>query len=188
MRTGEWARRVTAALKRCKYVILVALIGVGLLLLPSGSSEERASEETPEARLDENAYVAQLEAELSALLSSMQGAGEARVILTLKTGAETRYQTDSTAVRDADDGKERTEQTEKTVILSAGSAYDEAAVTAVTYPTFQGALVLCRGGDDPVVKLNCTQAVCALTGLRSDCVTVIKGSVASQNQSMEESE
>ena len=53
---------------------------------------------------------------------------------------------------------------ESTVILSTDSG-EEAVLVTQRYPTFQGALVICPGGEDPAVRLALTQAVAALTGL-----------------------
>ena len=64
---------------------------------------------------------------------------------------------------------------ESTVILSTDSG-EEAVLVTQRYPTFQGALVICPGGEDPAVRLALTQAVAALTGLGSDRITVCKGS------------
>ena len=72
----------------------------------------------------------------------------------------------------AADAQEREEQT---VVISTGSGEETVLITQ-KYPTFQGALVVCRGGDDPVVQLTLTRAVSALTGLGSDRITVCKGS------------
>jgi stage III sporulation protein AG len=47
-------------------------------------------------------------------------------------------------------------------------------VTQRRYPTYRGALVVCRGGDRPEVKLAVTEAVAALTGLSADRITVAK--------------
>ena len=60
------------------------------------------------------------------------------------------------------------------MILSEGSAYDKAAVSAVRYPQFQGAVVVCQGADRPSVRLDIINAVSALTGLGSDRITVVK--------------
>ena len=42
-------------------------------------------------------------------------------------------------------------------------------------PVYQGALVVCSGGDDPQVKLALYEAVSALTGLRTDKISICKG-------------
>ena len=47
-------------------------------------------------------------------------------------------------------------------------------VTKVTAPECLGALIVCSGGDDPEVKLRIVNAVCSLTGLGSDRVTILK--------------
>ena len=171
--TGEWSKKLLGGLKRYKYVALVILIGLALLLIPTKSTQKKTDPETKQTN-DEAAFLADVEQRLALTLAQMQGAGEVRVMLTLKTGAETRYQTDVSTATETGENSERSSREQKTVILSAGSAYDEAAVSAVEYPRFQGALILCQGANDPVVKLNCINAVSALTGLKSDQITVVK--------------
>ena len=168
---SEWPKKLLDGLKKYKYAAIVVLIGLALLLIPGKSSQQETAA-APEPVRDDAAYVAEVEARLTQTLAQMQGAGEVRVMLTLKTGSETRYQMDVSTSTEDDGARSSREQ--KTVILSAGSAYDEAAVSAVEYPRFQGALILCQGANDPVVKLNCINAVSALTGLKSDQITVVK--------------
>lgn len=169
--TSEWPKKLLDGLKRYKYAAIVIVIGLALLLIPGKSTKAEPAQQ-PEEALDEASYLSGVEARLEQTLAQMHGAGEVRVMLTLKTGSETRYQTDVSTSTEDDGARSSREQ--KTVILSAGSAYDEAAVSAVEYPRFQGALVLCQGANDPVVKLNCINAVSALTGLKSDQITVVK--------------
>lgn len=165
----EAAGRVLAALKKYKYVALVLLLGVALLLLPSKSGETTETVEQT-AETDDEAYRLALEERLSAILTETTGAGRVLVLLTLRTGTQTVFQTDTSITADA----ERSSEERKTVILSRGSAYDEAAASAVEYPLFQGALVVCEGADDPTVRLGVVNAVSALTGLSSSHITVLK--------------
>ena len=73
---GDGRDRLLAWLGRCKYVLLVGLVGLGLLLWPSGQGEDTHSPtaDTEEARLGE-------------LLSSMEGVGRAEVLLSEKGAA-----------------------------------------------------------------------------------------------------
>jgi stage III sporulation protein AG len=64
---------------------------------------------------------------------------------------------------------------EETVIIS-GDSGEEVVLLTQRYPTFQGALVVCHGADDPQVRLQITQAISVLTGLGADRITVCKGS------------
>lgn len=170
---AEAAQRVLAALKQYKFVVLVLLLGVALLLLPSKSkaSAETTADTPPSQSTGDEAYRLALEERLAAVLSEMTGAGRVTVLLTLRTGTQTVFQTDTSITTDA---AERSSEERKTVILSRGSAYDEAAASAVEYPQFQGAVVVCEGADDPAVKLGVVNAVSALTGLSSSRITVLK--------------
>ena len=60
------------------------------------------------------------------------------------------------------------------MLIGSGSGQEAVQLTR-RYPTFQGALVVCEGGDDAGVRLLMTQAVSALTGLGTDRITVCKG-------------
>ncbi len=154
-------------IKKYKYVVLVLLIGLVLLMIPSAQEKTPAKEEV---KTDDSAYVAQVENSLCNMLAKINGAGRVEVMLTMEYGSRTEYQTDTQISNDA----ERSSQERKTVILSEGSAYDKAAVSAMRYPQFQGALVICEGADNPAVKLDILNAVSALTGLGTDRITVVK--------------
>ena len=167
--------KLAKMLKKYKYAALVLLLGIALLLLPSGKNKKEVQEsKTVSAELDDDGYAALTEQRLTQMLSQIDGAGRVEVMLTLRTGSRTRYQTDTQLSEStAEDGTQKSEE-RKTVILSEGSAYDKAAVAAVDYPLFQGALILSEGADSASVKLALIQAVSALTGLGSDQITVVK--------------
>ncbi len=159
-------------LKQYKYVLLVIAAGVLLLLWPSGEKAKTA--ETTSSGLtgsEEDFSVEALEDRLGEVLSKIDGAGQVSVMLTVRSGME-RVLAEDTNTELSEDEQTREE---KTVIISTGSG-EEAVLITQRYPTFQGALVVCRGGDDPKVQLLLTRAVAALTGLGSDRITVCKGS------------
>lgn len=163
----EALEKIVEVIKKYKYVVLVLLIGIVLLLIPSEKDETPIQQEETH---DDSAYVAQVERELCDMLGRISGAGKVDVMLTMQYGSRTEYQTDTLSTTDS----ERNSQERKTVILSEGSAYDKAAVSAMRYPQFQGALIICQGADVPSVKLDILNAVSALTGLGTDRITVVK--------------
>lgn len=168
-------RRVLEGLKKYKYAALVLLLGLALLLLPFGKDKEETSvqETVAQAGTDEE-YAAQMEQRLTQMLLQVEGAGRVSVMLTLDTGARMEYQSDVSTSSDTSDGNARNSQERKTVILSQGSAYDEAAVSATIYPRFQGALVVSEGADNAAVRLALLNAVAAVTGLGADHITIVK--------------
>ena len=169
-RVNELPKKILAGLKKYKYAVLVLLLGIALMLLPFGKKEEAPEAEVQEDTLTDEAYAQALEQRLEDMLCQVSGAGQVRVMLTLQTGSRTEYQTDTQLT----DSGTQSQEERKTVILSEGSAYDKAAVSAVQYPRFQGALILCQGADQSTVRLSLVNAVAALTGLSSGQITVIK--------------
>lgn len=169
-RVNELPKKILAGLKKYKYAVLVLLLGIALMLLPFGKKEEAPEAEVQEDTLTDEAYAQALEQRLEDMLCQVSGAGQVRVMLTLQTGSRTEYQTDT----QISDSETQSQEERKTVILSEGSAYDKAAVSAVQYPRFQGALILCQGADQSTVRLSLVNAVAALTGLSSGQITVIK--------------
>ena len=47
-------------------------------------------------------------------------------------------------------------------------------ISQVLAPVYQGAVVVCQGGDQPGIRLQVVEAVCDATGLSADKVTVLK--------------
>ncbi|HBK03950.1 MAG TPA: hypothetical protein DDY87_06170, partial [Clostridiales bacterium] len=86
----EWItahkQELRAALKKYRLALLVLLAGIGLMLLPT----EQQPTESPEALPTEPET--SLQESLEAILGQIAGAGEVRVLLTEKSGAETVYQ------------------------------------------------------------------------------------------------
>lgn len=169
-RVNKLSKTILAGLKKYKYAVLILLLGIALMLLPFGKKEEAPEAEVQEDTLTDEAYAQALEQRLEDMLCQVSGAGQVRVMLTMQTGSRTEYQTDT----QISNSETQSQEERKTVILSEGSAYDKAAVSAVQYPRFQGALILCQGADQSTVRLSLVNAVAALTGLSSGQITVIK--------------
>lgn len=164
------AEKVWKLLDQYKYVLLVILAGVLLLLWPAGEEGKSAQGAVPSSGPEEFDLAA-LEEKLSQALSQVEGAGRVTVALTVKSGTEQVLAAD----RSASSGERGNSVEEKTVVINTGSG-QEAVVRMQRGPVFQGALVVCEGGDRADVRLVLTQAVSALTGLGADRITVCKGS------------
>lgn len=162
------AEQLWKLLEKYKYVLIILAAGLILLLWPTGEKEKPAESADPSA--PEEFDLAALEEKLSQTLSQVEGAGKVTVALTVKSGMEQVPVTDrSTSVTERGNSLE-----EKTVVINTGSG-QEAVVRVQRYPQFQGAVVVCQGGDRADVRLLLTQAVSALTGLGADRITVCKG-------------
>ena len=172
----EFSKKAVDALKKYKYAALVLVLGLALLLIPFRKSEQNKAEtpttvQTQPVTAD---YAQEMESRLTKMLLQIDGAGRVSVMLTLQRGEQTQYQTDTKVTNEQTSAGSQTSEERKTVILSEGSAYDEAAVSSVIYPQFQGALIVSEGADNAQVRWSIVCAVSALTGLGSDKITVVK--------------
>ena len=161
------AGKIKETTKAYRLVWLVILAGLGLLARPAGKEEEAQEEETPAAATQFD--LAAMEDRLAQALSRIDGTGEVTVVLTLQDGP--RQVLAQNVDRDGEEGREQTE----TVVLSRGSGSQETVSVQELYPSYQGALLVCPGGDDPTVRLKLTEATSALTGLGADKISISKG-------------
>ncbi len=162
------AQQLWKLLDKYKYVLAVLAAGLVLLLWPAGERER--PEEVPDPGREEF-DLSELEEKLSRTLSQIEGAGEVTVALTVRSGMEQVLAADRTTAS----GERENRIEEKTVVINTGAG-QETVVRVQRYPVFQGAVVVCPGGDRADVRLLLTQAVSALTGLGADRITVCKGS------------
>ncbi len=163
------------SLKKYKYAVLVLLLGVCIMLIPQKKSPGEELSELPLSDgEDTRQFVSRMEAHLEESLSQIDGVGAVDVILTVKQGSTKHYLYDTDSSREEEEGGTRITEQRKTVILSKSGAYDEATVTTVDYPLFQGALVVCEGGGRPEIQLLLTQVISSLTNLGSDKIAIVK--------------
>ena len=156
-------KQLTERMAKFRLPALILCLGVVLMLLPGKSRTETPAEAEPAQAVSDSFDLAALERQLSAALSEISGVGEAEVVLTLRTSGERVL---------AQDTSEGTSSDTETVIVSTGTGTEEAVSVKTIYPKFQGALVVCEGADQAKVKLEVLQAVSAVTGLRSDQISV----------------
>jgi stage III sporulation protein AG len=149
-------------LGKYRYVILVLLVGVVLMLLPSRqekTNQTYAAAEHTEQKQD-------IQKELTQILSQIDGVGAVQVMLTIASGEETVYQTDT----------ENTDDTCRidTVIVTDGNRTQQGLVQMKNPPKYLGAIVVCKGGGNAAVRLAVVEAVSRVTGLGAGQISVLK--------------
>lgn len=154
--------RITACVEKYKYVALVLLLGVVLMLLPAGKTEK----EEPVLQKTQMETSKSMDENLAEILSMIDGAGEVEVMLTVASGAETIYQTDSKLTDVSQD--------HSTVIVTSSERAQEGLVRQVNPVQYLGAIIVCEGAERPAVRLAIVEAVSDVTGLGADRISVLK--------------
>lgn len=163
----DWLTRsekVRLWIKEYRYVILVLVLGILLMMLPQGKTEEKKDDNV---LIPEKEAVETLQGQLEQLLSLVQGAGKVRVLLTEAEGERVIYQTDG------EQGSQNSTRAD-TVIVSDSARAESGLVQQILPPSYMGAIILCQGADSASVRLSLIEAVSNATGLSSDRISVLK--------------
>lgn len=145
-------------LGKYKYLVLILLVGVVFMLIP-GSKKEDTQIATALPQQQEIS----LDKELETILSNIKGAGRVQVMLTVASGEQVIYQTDTPATDRKD-----------TVIITGENRVQDGLVQQIIPPTYRGAIILCQGADSANVCLAIKEAVSKVTGLDSSQISVLK--------------
>ena len=156
-------------LRKYRIPLLVSLLGIALALVPRRTKKTEVQQTAVEAA-ETTFELSATQKQLESLLSAIDGAGRVRLMLTLASGEQVVYQTDSRTVTSSGSTTQETE----TVFRQPGGSEKEPAVQSIVYPQYQGALVICDGAERASVRLAITQAVSSLTGLGSNKIAVVK--------------
>ncbi|NLG03969.1 MAG: stage III sporulation protein AG [Clostridia bacterium] len=142
----------------------------------------RSATQEPIAYTEEE-YVKRLEARLKQLLSYCSGCGEVEVMITLNSKSEKVVEKDThtihvqTIEEDGAGGTRKqmeSEQNEASIYTSTQNGTDAPLVVKEKLPQIEGVVIIAKGGDDPVVKSNITQAVQALFSIEAHKIKIIK--------------
>lgn len=163
--------------KKLSAVVLLLVSGVILLLVsefvPSDKASSVQASETAEYT-DISDYSKQLEERLISIISSIDGAGATKVMVTLENGGEDIYLHDFDYGENVDSsGKNSIERKDEYVIID-GSSGEQGIVVRRAEPKVRGVAVVCEGGGSEYVRAQIVEAVTALLDISSARVSVAK--------------
>ncbi len=127
-----------------KIIIISGIVGIVLIFLSSYIDIGSFTSKKEEEEFSVKTYSTQIESDLQTVISQIQGAGETKVLLTMENSVEYVYLDDSTT---------KTKEIE---------------------PLIRGVLVVCEGGDDPIVVERITEAVTKALDISTAKVCITK--------------
>ena len=157
-----------------KYVLLVCLVGLLLAAWPTGQPDT-SQQQSAAAQGEQFPQAQELERSLEETLSQMDGVGRISVMLTVKSGYRSVYAYDSQTSESSRTGSDSTEtssEKQQSMVFSGGSS--QPVTVRTDGPQYQGAVIVCDGAGSAEIRLALTEAVRALTGIPSDCISILK--------------
>ena len=135
---------------------------------------------------DSGEYAEALEKKLLSLVTNIQGVGEARVWVTLESGAELIYAREEVKNTDTtqdygEDGvkslREKDNSEQKLILVEGVDGRQQPLIKTQREPVVQGVVVVCQGARDMTVVERVTDAVTCALGISSGrvCVTQLQG-------------
>ena len=192
-RLASWKKKLTK-----ENMAILALLGILLMViaLPVKKTENTRDEtglsdtgsdtmKTSETDKDDGdgSYTQEVENRLEALLSSMDGVGEVKVMVTLSSSVEqvvekdVPYSMDTTKETDSAGGSRdvvNSKQEETTVYVTDQAGNKTPYISKTLEPAIEGVTVVAQGGGNAVVQKNITDVIQALFGVEAHKIKVVK--------------
>ena len=147
-----------------KYKLLLLILALGIFLMNFPGKTQKSEPEQPVIGVESPNF----EQRLQEILGAIQGVGEVRVLLTESSGEQYHYQMDEQM------GSDGTATRRETVIIRNENREETGLLQTVISPSYRGAIVVCQGGENALVKLSVIEAVANVTGIPSSRITVLK--------------
>lgn len=164
-----------------KLIIIVGLVGIGLIFCSSFFAKDKNEQPTAQQQPTETAddYAENMQKDLSSIISSIEGVGKTKVLVTVERESQSVYATDSdTQIKEstsADSTKDSQTNTKNNyVIIKEKNGSQQALKITELKPKIKGVLIVCEGADSPIVKKNVIEAVTVSLDIPSSKVCVSK--------------
>ncbi len=163
-----------------EYLVAALLIGVLCMIIVWPAGDDRSSEKTTDENTAETVIASsvetaeeELEERLEQMLGNISGVGQAKVFITWKSTREKVVEKDVTSSQSGDDDQTQSDTQEETVFEDTENGSSPYVVKELS-PVVKGVLVVCEGGDDPVVVQNISESIMALFSIESHKIKVVR--------------
>ena len=153
--------------KKRLFIIVAGIVGVLLLVVSEfipGSEEDVEITENDD-EMSFTSYEKDIEERLKNLIESIDGAGKVQVMVTIESGDEKVYATES---------KKTENNEEKNYVLVDIEGSDSGLLLKIAQPEIRGVAIVCQGADSPTVRNAVVGAVTSVLGISSNRVNVSK--------------
>lgn len=153
--------------KKRLFIIVAGIVGVLLLVVSEfiPESEEDVEITENDDEMSFMSYEKDIEERLKNLIESIDGAGNVQVMVTIESGDEKVYATES---------KKTENNEEKSYVLVDIEGSDSGLLLKIAQPEIRGVAIVCQGADSPTVRNAVVGAVTSVLGISSNRVNVSK--------------
>lgn len=151
---------------KTKIIVIFGITGIMLLFFSELLPEEKNIKQNEDImNFCENEIA--LEKRVEKAVKQIKGAGKTEVTLTFDSSKEYYYAKNTS---ESTDGSEKENDYE--FVIYDGKNGEEPLLIKSCEPEIRGVLVVCEGGNEPLIKEKIIEAVCALLDIPSNKVSV----------------
>ncbi len=186
-KTSSFLNKLLGSERSITIIVICGIIGVGLVFISSHFEKPESNEQVQVTEDNDNTfatdYKQSISEELGNMISSIEGAGKTKIMVTLGGTVRNIYATD-TDINDKDSAKKTGEnqntdkqntEKKKYILVREKDGSEKALSLGQLVPEIKGVLVICEGGDNEQVRERITDAVSAALNITRShiCVTVL---------------
>ena len=169
---GLMKKLMTDKNTRLRLIFALGIAGMVLILLsdilPNKKAQSVPQENTSSQSLDETEqYRRSLESQLAEIIEGINGAGSAKVMITVGSTREYVYAEKSDIDRSTRTGEESSRSKGEPVMNG-----DSPVLRKILSPQVSGAAIVCEGASDPTTRERIINTVAAVLGLPSSRISV----------------
>lgn len=188
----ETLKNFKISIKKDKKLLLIVacgIIGMLLLLVTEVCDNDKSSKKTDtksknnisQCEYEEN-YKVEVQDQLETIISSIDGAGETKVMVTLESGSKSVYAVDekiddnNDSSKSDDDYKRDSNYKRETehILVNSKNKEDGGLIIEVLQPKVRGVAVVCEGADKATVREDITDTVTAVLDIDTNRVSIQK--------------
>ncbi len=176
---GERIDKIKEILKKDKKILVLlvlAVVGIVLLLFSELSDSEKTNEQQ-EISVSTGEYAEIIEGKLTELISSIEGAGETVVMVTVETGEENVFAKEVKSDEETNENRASSNYEYEYVVIKSGSSAENGMLLKVIEPEIRGVAIVCDGGENAKVRENIINTVSAVLDIKTNKISVCKKNV-----------
>lgn len=164
-------------------LILCLVTGLSMMLISGFFSSSSKKQNNKDVNFNVSSYENKLEERLLDLVEEIDGVGKAKIMLTLESSIEYIYAQErrekTDKISDFKDKtplklQERNDEEKKLMLVDGPSGRRQALIKTEIQPKVKGVVVVCQGGNEPVVNQQITNVLTTVLNIPSSRVFVTK--------------
>lgn len=167
-------------------LMIIGLVGIALIALSSfwqSSGTKSGKTSGSASAISSDQYARQLGTRLESIVSKIDGVGRVQVMVTVESGIQYVYEQSQKTSNDTNqntqqDGSTQTQENndneQDPIIVDNASGGQSPIIKTELEPAVKGVVVVCDGGDNPIVQESVTDAIMTALELPSNHISVCK--------------